>query len=320
MLVFVTRQIPEKGLSMLRAECEVRVFEGEMPPPRETVLELAAGVDGILSALTEKIDGAVMDAAPGLKVISNFAVGYDNIDIAAATARKIPVGNTPGVLTDTSADLAFALLLSAARRIVEGERYIKDGRWKTWSPSMLLGYDVHHATLGIVGLGRIGQAVARRAKGFDMRLLYAGGSDSAAAELGAEKRSLDDLLRESDFVSLHMPYKPETHHLIGARELSLMKPSAVLVNTARGGVVDPMALYEALKGGRIAYAALDVTEPEPIPLDHPLLTLDNCLIVPHIASASIATRDKMAMMAAANLLAGLKGERLPHCVNPEVYP
>jgi glyoxylate reductase len=318
--VFVTRPVSEKGLEMLHAACEVRVYENETPPPREVLLREVADCDGIFSLLTEKIDAEVMDAAPRLKVISNMAVGYDNVDVKAATARKIPVGNTPGVLTETSADLAFTLLMAAARRIGEGERYIRAGKWITWSPNLLLGCDIFGATLGIVGLGRIGQALARRARGFNMRILYHGGSDKQAAqELGAEERTLEQLLAESDFVSLHVPLNDATYHLIGERELRMMKPTAILINTARGPVVSPQALYYALSEGVIAYAALDVTEPEPIPADDPLLTLENCLIVPHIGSSTVATREKMATMAAANLLAGVRGERLPNCVNPQVY-
>lgn len=319
-LVYITRKISHKGLSMLYPECEVRLWEGEMPPPRDTLVRETAGCDGILCMLTEKIDDAFLQAVPKLKVVSNMAVGYDNVDVAALTTRRIPLGNTPGVLTETSADLAFALLMAAARRLSEGERYVRAGQWKTWSPSLLVGYDIHDATLGIVGFGRIGQAVARRARGFNMRVLYHGGSDQQTAQaIGAQPCSLETLLAESDFVSLHVPLKPDTYHLIGARELSLMKPSGILINTARGGVVDPQALYNALSDGVIAYAALDVTEPEPIPPDDPLLRLENCLVVPHIASSSVATRDRMATMAAANLLAGVKGQRLPHCVNPQVY-
>ena len=318
--VLVTRPIPEKGLALVRAACDMKLWEDEMPPTREELLREVADCEGLLSLLTEGIDDEVMAAAPQLRVISNMAVGYDNVDVEAATARGLPVGNTPGVLTETTADLTFALLLAAARRLPEGERYIKEGKWVTWMPMLLLGPDVYGATLGIIGLGRIGQAVARRARGFDMRVLYHDKSnDEAAQVLGAEKRSLDDLLRESDFVSLHVPLNDETYHLIGVRELKLMKQTAILINAARGGVVDPVALYEALKDGEIGAATLDVTEPEPISTDDPLLTLDNCLIVPHIGSSSVATRDKMAMMAAENLIAGVRGERLPNCVNPEVY-
>jgi glyoxylate reductase len=318
--VFVTRPVSEKGLERLRKACDVRVYESDVPPPRDVLLREIADCEGIFSMLTDKIDAEVMDAAPHLKVISNFAVGYDNIDLKAATERKIPVGNTPGVLTEASADLTFALLMAAARRLSEGEHYIKSGQWVTWSPQLLLGQDIYGATLGIVGFGRIGQAVARRARGFEMRILYHGGSDTQSAqELGSEERSLDELLAESDFVSLHVPFKEATHHLIGERELRLMKSTAILINAARGGVVDPKALYAALRDGIIAAAALDVTEPEPIRMDDPLLTLENCLIVPHIGSSTVATREKMALIAADNLIAGLRGEQLPHCVNPQVY-
>lgn len=318
--VFVTRRIPEAGLNLLQESCDVRVWEDELPPPREALLREAADAEGLLCLLSDRVDAALMDAAPQLKVISNFAVGFDNIDITAATQRGLPVGHTPGVLTETTADLAFALLMAAARRIVEAVHYVQEGRWKTWGPMLMLGQDVHGATLGIIGLGRIGQAVARRGRGFDMRVIYHGGSNEEAARaIGAERRPLDDLLAEADFISLHVPLTPETHHLIDARAFERMKPTAVLVNTARGGVVDSKALYHALKSGQIAYAALDVTDPEPIPPDDPLLTLENCLIVPHIGSATHATRSRIALIAAQNVLAGLRGERLPHCVNPEVY-
>ncbi len=320
--VYVTRAIPEAGLEKIRATSEAEVWEGNSPPPYEVLLEKVVGLDGLVCLLTDQIDGQLMDAAGGsLRVISQMAVGFDNIDIAAATERGIPVGNTPGVLTDTTVDFAFALLMAAARRIVEGERYVKDGNWVTWEPTLLMGQDVHDATLGLVGLGRIGQGMARRARGFGMRVIYSDptADEAEAKELEAEAYELDDLLAESDFVSLHVPLTPETTHLMGKREFELMKPSAILINTARGPAVDPSALYQALKEGEIAYAALDVTEPEPISVDDPLLTLDNCLIVPHIASSSLATRSQMATMAAENLEAGLKGAELPHCVNPEVY-
>jgi glyoxylate reductase len=264
------------------------------------------------------VDEELLDNAPRLRVVSNMAVGYDNIDVAACTARGIPVGNTPGVLTDTTADFAWTLLMAAARRVVEGVDYVRAGRWKTWGPMLLMGPDVHGATLGIVGIGRIGQAMARRARGFDMRVLYYDPYVPDAGIEGAASVDLDTLLGESDFVTLHVPLTDTTQHLIGRDELRKMKSSAILINTSRGGVVDPDALYEALQAGQITRAALDVTEPEPIPTDHPLLTLSNCIVVPHIASASIATRTKMATMAAENLLAGLRGDPLPNCVNPEV--
>ncbi len=321
--VFVTRLIPEGGLELIRQACDAEVWPGELPPPREVLLERVRGVAGLLSLLTDRVDADLLDAAgPQLKVVSNMAVGYDNVDVAAATARGIPVGNTPGVLTETTADMAFALLMAAARRIVEGADYVRAGRWHTWSPTLLLGYDVYGATLGIVGMGRIGQAVARRAAGFNMQIVYFDPYCNAGRVPfvnAAPRCTLDDLLAEADFVSLHVPLTNETYHLIGAKALAKMKPTAVLVNTSRGPVVDSDALYEALKEGRIAYAALDVTDPEPLPADHKLLTLPNCLVVPHLGSASHATRTRMAVMAAQNLLAGLRGRRLPHCVNPEVY-
>jgi glyoxylate reductase len=320
--VFVTRVIPEAGLDKIRAASEAEVWEGEAPPPYELLLEKVVGLDGLVCLLTDRIDGELMDAAGGsLRVISQMAVGFDNIDVVAATERGIAVGNTPGVLTDTTADFAFALLMAAARRIVEGERYVRDGKWVTWGPTLLMGQDIHGATLGLVGLGRIGKGMARRARGFGMQVIYTDPlvDEAEAKELGAELREMDDLLAESDFVSLHVPLTPETRHLMGEKEFSRMKPSAILINTSRGPAVDPGALYTALKEGDIAYAALDVTEPEPIPASDPLLTLDNCLIVPHIASSSLATRSRMAVMAAENLEAGLNGERLPNCANPEVY-
>jgi len=284
-------------------------------------MEKVHGAEGILCLLTDKIDAPVLESAgPQLKVVSNHAVGFDNIVVADATARGIPVGNTPGILTDATADFAFALLMAAARRLTEAERYLRAGKWVTWGPSTLLGMDMVGKTLGLVGFGRIGQAVAKRASGFEMRVIY---FDPHAAPPPGEKArpvtSLDSLLRESDFVSLHTPLTAETRHLVNADFLSRMKPEAILINTSRGGVLDQDALYDALKAKRIFAAALDVTEPEPLPLDCPLLTLENCLIAPHIASASTYSRDMMAFLAAQNLIAGLKGERLPHCVNPEVY-
>jgi len=319
--VFVTRIIRDKGLELVKQACQADIWAEELPPSREMLLERVHGIDGLLCLLTDPIDGEVMDAAgPGLKVISNHAVGFDNIDVTAATERGIPVGNTPGILTDATADMAFALMMAAGRRVVEAEQFLRAGNWKTWKPSMLLGVDFAGATLGIVGFGRIGQAVAKRATGFDMRVLY---YDPSAAHqypgLNAVSTDMDTLLAESDFVSIHVPLTPETRHLVDAEFLKKMKSNAVLVNTARGGVLDQSALYETLKAKGVFAAALDVTDPEPLPMDSPLLELDNCIIVPHIASASVQSRDMMAYLSAKNLIAGLNGERLPNCVNPEVY-
>jgi glyoxylate reductase len=321
--VYVTRIIPEGGLRLVREACDAEIWEGETPPPRKVLLEKVRGVDGLLSLLTDRIDGELMDAAgPQLKVISNYAVGYNNIDVEAATARGIAVGNTPGVLTDTTADMAFTLLMAAARRVIEGVDYVRAGKWRTWGPTLLLGRDIHHATLGIIGFGRIGRTVAKRAQGFEMKVLFydplVDADDPEAQELGAKSVDLDTLLARADFVTVHVPLMDETHHMISTDALHKMKSTAILINTSRGPVVDPDALYQALKEGEIAYAALDVSEPEPINIDSPLLSLPNCVIVPHIASASIATRTRMAEIAAQNLIAGLRGEPLPAWVNPEV--
>ncbi|NJL94768.1 MAG: D-glycerate dehydrogenase [Anaerolineae bacterium] len=320
--VFVTRQFPGEVAGPLEAAgYRVQQWTKALPPPRDVMLREAAATVGILCSLTERIDAEVIAAAPDLRVISTFAVGVDNIELSAATARGIPVGHTPGVLTEASADLAFALLMAAARRIVEGADYVRAGHWKTWGPQLLLGQEVHGATLGILGMGRIGQAMARRAQGFEMRVLYHSRSrdEAAEAKIGAQWVDFPTLLRESDFLSLHVPLTEATYHLIGAAELAQMKPTAILINTARGPVVDSAALYAALRAGRLAYAALDVTDPEPISMDDLLLTLENCLVVPHIGSAGVATRHHMARIMVENLLAGLRGERLPYCANPEVY-
>lgn len=319
--VFVTRKIAAEALDRLTAHAQVETWEQEDPPPQDVLLEKAARVEGLLTLLTDKIDAVLIDSAPNLKVISQMAVGFDNIDIAAATRKGIPVGNTPGVLTETTADFAWALMMAAARRVVEADKEVHEGIWRAWGPDVLTGYDVYGATLGIIGFGRIGQAMARRARGFNMRILYNDPhcGHEAGVETGAECVSLDELLAQSDFVTLHTYLSDETYHLIGREEFAKMKPTAVLVNTARGPVVDPDALNWALRSGKIAAAALDVTEPEPIPRDSPLLSLKNIVIAPHIASASKATRLRMAQMAVDNLLAGLQGERLPNCANPQVY-
>ena len=317
--IFITRIIPDFGLILVKEHFPLfDIWTPNLPPSRIELIERSRGVDGLLCLLTEKIDGELMDAMGlQLKVISSMSVGVDHIDVAAATARGIPVGNTPGVLTDATADQAFALLLAAARRITEGERYLRAGKWVTWSPSLLLGADFAGSTLGIVGFGRIGQAVAKRAHGFDMRVIYH--DPTAQPAYGAQPVDLDTLLRESDFVSIHVPLTETTKHLVNAEFLAKMKPNAVLVNTARGGVLDQTALHRALKSNQIFAAALDVTDPEPLPMDSPLLELENCIIVPHLGSASKKTRDMMSLLAAQNLVAGLKGERLPNCVNPQVY-
>jgi glyoxylate reductase len=319
--VYVTRRIPKAGLSLLRGCAHVKVWDGELPPPREVLLEEARAADGLLTLLTDKVDSELMDAAPRLKVVSNYAIGYDNIDVQAASERGIVVCNTPGILTDTTADFAFALMACVARRVVEAERYVRAGKWKTWGPMLCLGYDLHGATLGLIGLGRIGGVVAKRATGFEMRLLYYDlhRQPRLEQELGLVHADLDTVLRESDFISLHTPLTPETYHMIGAEQFSMMKETAILVNTSRGQVVDQGALYEALVAGKIAGAGLDVTDPEPIDPHDPLLELDNCLVVPHIASASVATRTLMATMAAENLVAGLQGRMPRNPVNPEVF-
>lgn len=320
-LVFVTRRIPEEGLTLVRQACEVRLWEGELPPPKDVLLREVPACDGLLCLLTDPIDAEVIAAGTRLRVISQMAVGVDNIDLEAATARGIPVGHTPGVLTEATADFTFALLMAAARRIPEGVDYVRAGKWRTWEPMGLLGVDVWGATLGIVGMGRIGTAVARRARGFAMRVLYYDPNrrPELEAELGVEYAELDDLLAQADFVTLHCPLTPQTRHLINEAALRRMKPTAILINAARGPVVDTDALLRALSEGWIRAAALDVTDPEPLPPDHPLLSLPNCIVVPHIASATVSTRNRMARMAAENLLAGLRGERLPYCANPEVY-
>jgi lactate dehydrogenase-like 2-hydroxyacid dehydrogenase len=321
--VFVARRIPDDGLALVTQATDATVWPDELPPPRDELLRGVAGCDGVLTLLTDRVDSEFLDAAgPQLKVVSNYAVGFDNVDVPACTARGIPVGNTPGVLTETTADLAFALMVAAARRLPEGDRYVRAGKWKTWGPLLLLGPDVHGSTIGIVGFGRIGQAVARRAAGFGMTILYHDvhrAEPDVEAEHSATFLPLEELLPRADFVSLHVNLTPQTKGLIDAEKLGWMKPTAVLVNTSRGPVVDGRALQVALRDKTIFAAALDVTDPEPLSPTDPLLSLDNCLVVPHIASASYATRSKMAQMAAANLLAGLRGERLPTPVNPEVY-
>ncbi len=320
--VFVARRIPDAGLKLIEAECAVEVWPERLPPSPEILREKAQTCDGLVSLLTDRIDAALLDAAPKLKVVSNFAVGVNNIDLAAATARKIPVGNTPGALTDATADIAVTLLLAAARRLGESSLDARAGRWLTWEPLGWLGCDLAGRTLGIVGMGRIGFATAKRLHGgWGMKVLYTARQPKPDAdrELGARHVELDTLLAESDFVSVHADLNPTTKGMFGAAEFAKMKRTAVFVNTARGPHVDQPALANALRTGTIFAAGLDVTEPEPLPPEHELYSLPNCVIAPHIASATVDTRNAMATLCARNLLAGLKGERLPHCVNPAVY-
>lgn len=317
MKAFVTRVIPQPGMDIISAVADTDVWQEELPPPREVLLEKVRDVDGLLCLLTDPVDAALLDQAPKLRVVSQLAVGYDNVDVDACTARGIKVGNTPGVLTETTADLAFALLMATARRLAESDRLVRAGRWLTWAPLFMAGQDVHHATIGIVGMGRIGYEMARRATGFQMEILYSDQRPNAHAErdFGARRVALPELLAQSDFVTLHTPLMPETVKLIGERELAMMKPTSILINSSRGPVLDQRALHSALKNGVIAAAGLDVFEEEPVPADDPLLSLENVTVLPHVGSASIATRTKMAVIAAQNLAAGLRGEPLPCPVN-----
>ncbi|HPD17613.1 MAG TPA: D-glycerate dehydrogenase [Planctomycetota bacterium] len=318
--VYVTREIPQAGLDIVRDACErVEINPEDRVLTRQELLAAVRGRDGVLCLLTDTVDAAVLDAAKGCRVFANYAVGYNNIDVPAATARGIAVTNTPGVLTDATADLTWALLFATARRIPEGDRYTRAGKFRGWSPMLLLGGDISGRTLGIIGAGRIGTAVALRSRGFRMRVLYFDRAQNEALEqaVGAERVDLDRLLRESDFVSVHVSLDESTRHLIGARELGLMKPTAYLVNTSRGPVVDENALVAALRERRIAGAGLDVFENEPA-LAPGLTGLDNVVIPPHLGSATIATRTRMATLAATNLVAALRGERPPNIVNPEV--
>ena len=319
--VFVTRIIPDTGLKLIQQHCDAEVWTDPLPPPYPVLRQKVAACDGLVSLLTDRIDPPLMDAAPKLKVVSNFAVGFNNIDVPAATERGIAVGNTPGVLTDATADMAFCLLIGAARRLVEGHRYTLSGRWKTWEPLGHLGQDLAGRTLGVVGMGRIGYALAQRCRGgWGMKVLYhdVHPSEKAEKDLGARRVELDTLLRESDFVSVHTDLNEKTRGLFGGEEFRKMKPTAVFINTARGPLVDQRALYEALKTGTIFAAGLDVTDPEPPAVDDPLLQLPNVIVAPHIASATVGTRHAMAEICARNLLAGLTGQPLRAWVNPEV--
>ena len=316
--VFITIRLPKQTLELIGSKCSIEAWDAEDAVPRDVLLQKVSEIEGLVE-VGDGIDAELLNHASKLRVISNFGVGVDNIDIGEATRRGIIVGNTPGVLTETTADLAFSLMLAAARRIVEGAEGVKGGRWGKWGPMNLLGVDVHGATLGIIGLGRIGSAVARRGRGFGMNLAYYSRERHMEIEneIGIKFMDFNALLGECDFLSIHTRLTPETYHLIGEKEFLKMKPNLILVNTSRGAVVDSKALYEALSQHKIAYAALDVTDPEPIPPNHPLLKLDNTLITPHIGSASMATRIKMGSMVAENLFAGLNGELPPNPVNPE---
>jgi glyoxylate reductase len=321
--VFVTRLIPQAGLDRIKAHCDAEIWTDPLPPPYALIRQKVSNCDGLVALLTDKIDAPLLDAGPRLKVVSNYAVGFNNIDIAAATERGITVGNTPGVLTDATADMAFCLLIAAARRVVEGHAYTLSGKWKTWEPLGHLGQDLEGRTLGVLGMGRIGYALAKRCRGgWDMKVLYydVHRNETAEKELGAKLVDLDTLLRESDFVSVHTDLNEQTRGLFNTERFKKMKRTAVLVNTARGPIVDQKALYEALRSGTIFAAGLDVTDPEPPAPDDPLLKLPNIVIAPHIASATVETRNAMAEICANNLIAGLTGEKLPAWVNPEVAP
>jgi glyoxylate reductase len=319
--VYITRDLPERGLKKIKEHFDAEVWPEYAPPPKKVIVDKVATVDALVSLLSDKIDPEVFNAAPKLKIVSQLAVGFDNIDIAEATRRGIYVTNTPEVLTDTTADFAWALLMAIARRVAEADKYVRTGKWKVgWHPAMLSGRDIYGATIGIIGAGRIGYAVAKRAKGFDMRVLFYDVIPRPEMEkdFGAKKVDLDTLLRESDFVSVHVPLMEETHHLVNAQKLSLMKKTAYLINNSRGPVVDEKALYEALRKEQIAGAGLDVFEQEPTPVDNPLLKLDNVVVAPHISSASLETRAKMSEMVAENLVAFFEGKRPPNLVNSDV--
>jgi glyoxylate reductase len=317
--VYITRAITKKATDYLAGSCSVEVGAEDRPLTREELLQNVRGKDAVLTMLNDKVDAELMDAAGGqIRIFANYAVGYNNIDIAAATQRGIFVSNTPDVLTDATADIAWALLMAAARRVVDGDRVTRRGDFIGWSPLFMLGVDIVGKTLGIIGAGRIGQAVARRARGFDMKVIYTatGPKPDFEKATGASFSGLDKLIEESDFITLHLPLTPATHHLIGAREFGMMKKTAVLVNAARGPIVDEKALADALRAGRIFAAGLDVYEREP-EVEPGLLDLDNVVLSPHLGSATFEARDNMGIMAADNILAAMKGEVPPQCLNPE---
>jgi glyoxylate reductase len=332
--IFVTRPVADGALRRLAESARVDLWDDDAPPPHDELVAHIRDCDAVLSMVSDRLDAATIAAAPRLVAISNLAVGVDNIDLAAAIRAGVAVGHTPGVLTETTADLAFALMLAAARRVAEGDRFVRAGRWRMWTPRLMLGRDLWGATLGVIGWGAIGQAVARRAAGFGMRILYAEHSSSKSTGSGTPLKSkrpastrkppaaecveLGRLLAEADFISLNVPLRPQTRHLLGVREFAAMKRGAILVNTARGAVVDQAALTESLRSGHLAGAGLDVTETEPIALDDPLLKLPNVVITPHIGSASFATRHRMAELAVDNILDVFAGRLPRHCANPTV--
>lgn len=319
--VVIPQFLHEPGLHLARDAAEVVYWPEDRPMPREKLLEAVEAADGILSHPASRFDRELLDRAPRLRVISNVAVGYDNIDVTACTARGIAVCNTPGVLTDATADLTLALMLAVARRVAESDRFTRSGEWRYWTPSLLLGQDLTEATVGIIGMGRIGAEVARRVRAFRTRILYHNRHrrTDLEADIGATYVDLPNLLAQSDFVTLHVPARPETRHLIGAAELARMKPTAYLINAARGAVVDQSALTEALQRRTIAGAGLDVFDPEPIAANDPLLALDNCVLMPHVGAATLRTRQRMAELAAMNLRAVLDGQRPAACINPDVF-
>lgn len=319
--VFIARRLPDVALNAISAACDVELWPNQLPPTAEVLREKVKDCDGLVSLLTDRVDAALLDAAPRLKVVSNYAVGFNNVDVPACTSRGVCVGNTPGALTEATADIAVTLLLAASRRIGESADDAKAGRWLTWEPLGWLGQDLVGRTLGIVGMGRIGFATAKRLhQGWGMKVLYTKRNASAEAEkeLGATRVELDELLSQSDFVSVHADMNPSTKGMFSTAQFKKMKRTAVFVNTARGPLVDQTALAEALRSGTIFAAGLDVTDPEPLPPEHELYKLSNCIIVPHIASATVETRNAMARLCANNLLAGVKGDPLPTWVNPEV--
>jgi len=317
--IFITRRLPKEGLELLKKH-ELEIYEGDAPPSKEEIKEGIKGKDALICLLTDRIDGEIMDASPNLKIIANYAAGYDNIDVKEATRRGIVVTNTPGVLSETVADLTFALILAIARRVIEGDKLVRGGKFKGWAPMLLLGSDIHGKILGIIGAGRIGRAVARRAKGFNMKILYYSRKrkEEFEKECNAKFVDLHTLLKKADFISLHVPLTPETYHMIGKKELDMMKRGAYIINTSRGKCIDEKELINALKERKIAGAALDVFENEPF-VPQELKELDNVVLVPHIGSASYETRSKMAVMVAKNVIEALNNRLPPNCINPEAW-